>query len=123
MANQPVGDLEVIDQILVTGVAFAQEAAAGKQPSTLEMAVPFILMAVFMYFILLRPQSKKAKEHQQLISNLKAGDEVVTSGGIIGRVKSVAENFVTIDAGSTSLKVMKSHVTGLTKPKEAVVQK
>jgi preprotein translocase subunit YajC len=57
------------------------------------------------------------------LANLKAGDEVVTSGGIIGRVKSVADNFVTIDAGSTSLKIMKSHVSGLTKPKEAPAQK
>ena len=77
--------------------------------------VPFLLIFVVMYFILIRPQAKKAKEHKLLLESLKVGDEVVTSGGIIGRVKSLAENFITLDVGNSSLKVLKEHVMLATK--------
>ena len=97
--------------------AFAAEAAsqAAAQPSLIESMVPFLLIFVVMYFILIRPQAKKAKEHKLLLESLKVGDEVVTSGGIIGRVKSLAENFITLDVGNSSLKVLKEHVMLATK--------
>lgn len=98
-------------------LAFAQEATqtAAKQPSMIENLIPFIFILVAMYFIMIRPQAKKAKEHSQLMTNLKSGDEIVTSGGIIGRVKSVADDFVTLDIGNTSLKILKEHVSRYTK--------
>lgn len=100
-----------------TSNAFAAEAAsqAAAQPSLIESMVPFLLIFVVMYFILIRPQAKKAKEHKLLLESLKVGDEVVTSGGIIGRVKSLAENFITLDVGNSSLKVLKEHVMLATK--------
>lgn len=102
--------------------AFAQTAettaqAAGKQPSLVEMLAMPLGFLVIMYFFIIRPQQKKAREQADLISNLKPGDEVVTTGGIIGKVRSVAETFVTLEVSSNStLKVMKSAVTGQTKP-------
>ena len=100
-----------------TSNAFAAEAAsqAAAQPSLIESMVPFLLIFVVMYFILIRPQAKKAKEHKLLLESLRVGDEVVTSGGIIGRVKSLAENFITLDVGNSSLKVLKEHVMLATK--------
>ena len=54
--------------------------------------IPLILIFVIFYFFLIRPQQKKVKEHKQMVENLKRGDQVVTSGGIIGRVERVMDN-------------------------------
>jgi len=89
----------------------AGEAAA--QPTMLESMVPIVLIFVAMYFLMIRPQVKKSKEHSQLLSAIKPGDEIVTSGGIIGRIKSVSDGFVTIDCGSTTLKILKENVSSL----------
>jgi preprotein translocase subunit YajC len=97
------------------GTALAQGQAAAQQPSTLEMLMMPLGFLFIFYFFIIRPQGKKQKDQQTLLASLKAGDEVVTSGGIIGRIKSVADTFITIDTGSTSLKIVKEHVTSLTK--------
>jgi preprotein translocase subunit YajC len=77
-----------------------------------------------MYFFMIRPQQKRAREHQAFISALKAGDEVVTSGGIIGRVKSVAEGFVNVEvAGDTVIKVLKSAIEGQSPKAQAAATK
>ena len=82
--------------------------AAGKQPSLVEMLAMPLGFLVIMYFFIIRPQQKKAREQNDLINNLKPGDEIVTTGGIIGKVRSVAESFVTIEvSGNTTLKVLK----------------
>lgn len=98
--------------------AMAQTAtdAAPKGPSLMEiLPMPLGLLAI-MYFLIIRPQQKKVKEQADLISNLKAGDEVVTNGGIIGKVKSVADAFVTLEvASNTAIKVTKSSISGLAK--------
>ena len=111
--------------MLFSDVAYA--AAGQGQPSTLEMlALPAIFIGI-MYFLIILPQQKKQKEHRRLLESLKAGDEVITSGGLIGRIKSVADFFVTIDVGSNvALKVAKSHVSSLTEkmqPKEKPAEK
>jgi preprotein translocase subunit YajC len=86
----------------------------------LAMPVGFLFI---MYFFIIRPQQKKAKDQSDLLTNLKAGDEVVTTGGIIGKVRAVAEAFVTMEvANNVAIKVVKSHVTGLTKAPVAVVK-
>ena len=96
------------------------QSAAPPQPSVLEMIGMPLAFLVIMYLLVLRPQQKKQKAHQELMSNLKAGDEIVTSGGIIAKIRSVSEQFVTIDAGAnTQLKVQKSHIAGLTEKAEA----
>lgn len=97
-------------------VALAQGAAAPKGPSIFEtLALPMAFLAI-MYFLIIRPQQKRAREHSTMLTGLKVGDEVVTSGGIVGRIRSIADSFVTIESLSSSLKVMKSNVVGLTKP-------
>jgi preprotein translocase subunit YajC len=96
-------------------MAIAAEQAVAQQPSMLEMLVLPAVFILIMYFLIIRPQAKKQKDHLKLISELKAGDEVITSGGIIARIKSVADNFVSLDVGSNmTLKVVKSHVTAHT---------
>ncbi len=78
---------------------------------------PIIMMVAFgaiFYFLLIRPQQKKAKDHQNMVSRLSVGDEVVTSGGILGRVTDVGDTFVTVEiADSVRVKVQKGQVTSL----------
>jgi preprotein translocase subunit YajC len=72
------------------------------------------LMLVAFYFLLIRPQQKRAKEHQALLSKLAAGDEVVTAGGILGRVTDVGDAFVSVEiADGVRIKLQKSQITQL----------
>ena len=80
---------------------FIQDAqAAGAAPQGNDLVSTLLFMAVIfggLWFFMIRPQQKRQKEHQALLSNLGKGDEVVTSGGILGRVKDVNEQFVTVE--------------------------
>lgn len=106
---------------IFTDVAYAQAAGGKAQPSFAEILVMPAVLLVFMYLFVIRPQQKKAKDQLQLIQGLKVGDEVVTTGGIIGRIKAIAADFVTLEASAnTSLKIQKNHITGA--PKAAVVK-
>ena len=76
--------------------AYAQTAAAGPMDGVMQF-LPIILMFVVLYFLMIRPQQKKAKEHKSLLEALSKGDEVVTASGMAGRVTKVGDDFVTIE--------------------------
>jgi preprotein translocase subunit YajC len=77
--------------------------------------VPIILMFVIFYFLLIRPQQKKAKDHQAMIANLKKGDNVVTSGGIYGQIIAIDESAATVEiADKVRVKVTRSSIAALT---------
>ena len=70
-----------------------------------------VAMFVLMYFLLIRPQQKRAKDHKKLLSELKKGDEVVTNGGVVGKVNSVDESFATLEiAEGVVVKVQKQGI-------------
>jgi len=72
-----------------------------------------VFIAIF-YFLLIRPQQKKAKDHQAMVTRLSAGDEVVTSGGILGKIIEVGDSFITLEiAEGVRIKVQKFQVTSL----------
>jgi preprotein translocase subunit YajC len=99
------------DLISVAAAQSAPGAAAGGPlPVWLLMAG---ILAMF-YFMLIRPQQKRAREHQALIAKLAAGDEVVTGGGLLGRITEVGDTFVTIEvADGVRIKVQKVQITQL----------
>ena len=94
--------------------AMAQSAGGGAPGGGI---APILMMVVFIaifYFLLIRPQQKKAKEHQAMVTKLSAGDEIVTSGGILGKIVEVGESFVTLEiAPNVQIKVQKFQVTSL----------
>ena len=94
--------------------AMAQSAGGGVGGGGL---APILMMVVFIaifYFLLIRPQQKKAKEHQAMVTKLATGDEVVTSGGILGKIVEVGDSFVTLEiAPNVQIKVQKFQVTSL----------
>jgi preprotein translocase subunit YajC len=76
--------------------------------------IPLILMFVIFYFLLIRPQQKKTKEHRQMIDNLKTGDRIITSGGLHGRITGVSESALTVEiAEKVRVKVNRSSVSAL----------
>jgi len=79
--------------------AYAQAAGAAAQDPTggLMGLMPIILMFIVLWFLMIRPQMKKAKEHQKMVSELQKGDEVVTQGGIAGKIVKVGENYITVE--------------------------
>lgn len=94
--------------------AMAQAAGAPAGGSPMSMFIMMGLFVVVFYFLLIRPQQKKQKEHQAMIAKLAAGDEVVTAGGILGRIVEVGDNFTTLEvADNVHIKVQRFQVTTL----------
>ena len=80
--------------------AYAQGAASGGADSSLISLLPLVLMFVVLYFIMIRPQMKKQKEHKAMIEALAKGDEVVIAGGVVGRVAKLGETFLNVEVAS-----------------------
>jgi preprotein translocase subunit YajC len=99
---------------VISSAAAAQTAgqAPGKFP-----VEQFVIMGVLflgMYFVLFRPQMKRAKEHRDLVSKLQKGDEVLTSGGLAGRIEDLGESFATVEiADKVSIKVQRGAITAV----------
>jgi len=92
--------------------AFAQSATGGGAESSLMSFLPLILMFAVLYFIMIRPQMKRQKEHRNMLSAMAKGDEVVTNGGMVGKVTKVGEAYVGVEiAAGTEITVQKSAVT------------
>lgn len=94
------------------GLVIAQAAPAAAEGSTLMSFLPIALMFVVLYFLMIRPQMKRQKEHRNLVAALAKGDEVVTAGGILGRVSKVHDNYITVEVADLA-----------DKPVEIVMQK
>lgn len=78
--------------------------------------LPIILIFVIFYFLLIRPQQKRGKEHRTLLSNLKVGDQVLTTGGIYGRITGLRDDVVTVEiSDKVRVKVSRGHIAGVTK--------
>ncbi|MFZ3219002.1 MAG: preprotein translocase subunit YajC [Rhodoferax sp.] len=84
--------------------AFAQTApvaaAGGDMQSSLMSMLPLVLMFVVLYFVMIRPQMKKQKEHKAMIDAITKGDEVVTSGGMLGKVSKLGEGYISLEVAS-----------------------
>jgi preprotein translocase subunit YajC len=99
---------------MLVAVAYAQAAGgSGSGPNPLVQFLPLILIFAVFYFLLIRPQQKKAREHQTFLQGLKKGDNVVTNGGIHGRITGITDKVVTVEiADNVRIKVSRSHILG-----------
>jgi len=98
--------MSVID---TAGIVLAQAASEG---NALMGMLPIVLMFVILYFLMIRPQMKRQKQHRNLVANLAKGDEVMTAGGILGRVSKVTDSYISIEVADIA-----------DKPVEIVMQK
>jgi preprotein translocase subunit YajC len=94
--------------------AWAQAAPAAAQPSLMAQMLPLVLLLVVFYFLLIRPQMKRAKEHRNMLGALAKGDEVVTSGGVIGKIREIGENLIVVEiADKVEIRVQKQAITSV----------
>jgi len=92
--------------------AYAQ-AAGGGDPGFMGL-LPIILMFVLLYFLMIRPQMKRAKDHKQMVEALQKGDEVITAGGVVGRISRLVDGYVILEvAPSTEISVQRTAVQTL----------
>ncbi len=90
--------------------AYAQAAGAAPQNGLVSM-LPLVLIFVVFYFLLIRPQTKRAKEHRAMVAALAVGDEVVTGGGLLGKVTEVSDQFLTVEiANGVAVKIQRHTV-------------
>ncbi len=90
----------------------AQAETAGESPGFLIQAVPFLVMFFIFYFLMMRPQIKKQKTHQEFLQKLKKGDRVLTSSGIFGTIEGLTDKYVKLEiADDVSIRVLKAHVS------------
>lgn len=94
------------------GASSAAAQQGAQWASILTMILPLAAMILIFYFLIMRPEKKRNRELQQMLNNIQVADEVVTNGGIIGRVLSVKEDTVLIETGSdrTKIRVLKSAI-------------
>lgn len=106
---------------LIADAMAAPAAAAAAQPSLSEslsgMLPMFLVVFGLFYFMLIRPQNKKQKEHQDLIAGLKVGDEVLTTGGILARIVKIKDDFVVVAPNDASTVVLQRSAIGSVMPK------
>lgn len=104
--------------MLFEGIAWADTAAAPQgglfDQLLTNPVVPLVLVVAVFYFVILRPQTQRASEHSKMIKGLKRNDEVVTTGGLIGRIHELSENLVTLEiAPNVRVRVERSQVTAI----------
>lgn len=96
-------------------VAHAQSAPAA-QPSMIESLLPLVVIFGIFYFLVIRPQANRMRKHQDALKTLKKGDEVLTSGGILGTIRGMTDKWVTLEISQgVEIKALKSQIAGLAK--------
>jgi preprotein translocase subunit YajC len=108
-------NMELLDFFIAS--AYAQD---GSPQGGLMSFLPLIVIFVIFYFLLIRPQMKRAKEHRKLVSELAVGDEVVTNGGLLGKITKVGESFVTVELADNVQIKLQRHAVASVMPKGTV---
>ena len=104
--------------MMFAGNSFA--ATAAQQPSFWRGMFPIIILIVVFYFLLIRPQNRRAREHRELIASLGTGDEVVTASGILGKITEIKDNFVELEiADNVRVKMQRTSI-GAVLPKGTI---
>jgi len=97
----------------MASIAWAADAAPAAGGGGIMSFIPLVLIFVVFYFLLIRPQQKKVKEHQALVEALKRGDAVVTSGGIHGEITGMTDTVITLEiADNVRIKIARGHIAG-----------
>lgn len=105
-------------------VVFAMGGGGGDAGSLLTQFIPLILIFAIFWFLVIRPQQKKAKNHRLMVDSLKKGDEIITDGGIQGTIQKVADNLVTLEiAPKVPIKLVRSRVAEVLRSSRSSVSK
>lgn len=106
---------------MFTSIAYAAAGSPGGAPtdamSGFMSMMPILLMIAVFYFLLIRPQQKKAKQHKEMLSKLQKGDHVLTTGGLLGRIVEVEGDIFTVDLGDTKVRIPRGYIGNTYDPK------
>ena len=93
-------------------VAYAAGPGGGDTMSLIMSVAPLVLIFIVFYFLLILPQKKKAQQHKEMLESIQKGDDVITSGGIHGRIVGITDNVLTLDVGEkVKIKVSREYIT------------
>jgi len=110
-AGVTVQDHRIPGATVFISSAFAQTAAGGDMQSSLMSMLPLVLMFVVLYFVMIRPQMKRQKEHRTMVEALAKGDEVATAGGVLGRVTRLGDVYIGVEiASGVEIQVQRSAI-------------
>lgn len=98
--------------------AWAQAEGGGADPFM--SLLPLVLIFAVFYFLLIRPQNKRQKEHREMVANIEAGDEIVTAGGVLGKVTEVKDQFLHVQVADGIVLKVQRHTVGSVMPKGTV---
>ena len=103
--------LELLSELLIPSALAQAGQAGGEQPNLLASILPLVFIVVIFWLLIIRPQMKRNKQHRELVANLAVGDEIVSAGGLLGKVTEVGDNFIEVHlADDVSVKMQKSSV-------------
>lgn len=108
--------MDILD--LLVPSAYAQEAAA--EPNAFVSLLPLIAIFIIFYFLMIRPQMKRAKEHRAMVAAINVGDEVVTNGGLVGKITKVEDSFVDLAITKEVVIQLQRHAVAALLPKGTV---
>ena len=112
--RHPTRHLNFLESNVLISSAYAQTTGASGPADSMMGLLPIILMFVLLYFMMIRPQMKRQKEHKAMAEALKAGDEVISAGGILGRITKIADSYITVEiAENTQIVVQRAAVQTL----------
>jgi preprotein translocase subunit YajC len=100
--------------------AFAQQAPAGAPGGDMSFMIMMILMFVVLYFFMIRPQMKRQKEQKKMVDELQKGDEVVTAGGVVGRITKMSEAYLTLEVSQGNEILVQRGAVSLLLPKGTI---
>lgn len=101
-------------------LAFAQAAQTSSGPAGFVSFIPLVLIFVIFYFLLIRPQQRKSKDHREMLDKLKKNDDVMTAGGMFGKVVSLTDNVVTLEiAQNVRVRVSRPNISQLVKTEKS----
>lgn len=98
------------------GAAGGAGGTGGAPADAFMQFVPLLLMLAIFYFLLIRPQQKRAKQHKAMLAGLKKGDQILSTGGLVGRIVDMDGDMLTIDLGETKVTIGRAYVVGLIDP-------
>lgn len=105
---------------MLVSPAWAQAPAAGAQGGGIESILLILAMFAVLYFLMIRPQMKRAKEHKAMVDGLQKGDEVVTAGGVVGRITKIADSYVTVEVATGTEIIVQRAAVQLPLPKGTI---
>lgn len=115
--------IQPVASVNTTSPAGPAPTAPQKKPSMIEQFMPFVFILLILYFLFIRPAQKKAKKHAEFTSNLKRGQSVLTSGGLLGKIDGLTEQYVILElAESVKVRVLRSHISSVPELQKKPVQ-